>query len=117
MKYLSKEEKRRGQVLILTVLSIGGILLGATTIAGLLVAYQIRQATDLANSAKAIFAEDTGIEWGLYQFFNPGEGRAAPVFSNGAVFTTTCGPSTDCKDIGTRTVKGVGQSANAVRAF
>ncbi len=108
---------QRGQVLILTVLSIGGVLLGATTIAGLLVTYQIRQATDLANSGRAIFAADAGIEWGLYQFFHPGTSRFAPVFSNGASSTTTCLPIADCGDIGTRVVRVVGKAANAGRAL
>ncbi len=106
-----------GQVLILTILTIGGILLGATTIAGLLVAYQISQGTDLANSGKAIFAADTGIEWGLYQFFKPGFAVSAPTLSNGASFTATCSPVADCKDIGTAVIRSAGKSANAERAF
>lgn len=57
-----------GQVMVLTVLALGGTLLGLTGIAGLLMVYQIRQATDLANSSKAIFAADAGIEWALYDF-------------------------------------------------
>jgi hypothetical protein len=61
-------EKHLGQVMVLTVLSLGGTLLGVTAIAGLLMLFQIRQATDLGNSAKAIFAADTGIEWALFDF-------------------------------------------------
>lgn len=57
-----------GQVMITTILALGGVLMGATAIAGLLMIYQIRQATDLANSTKAIFAADTGVDWGLYQY-------------------------------------------------
>ena len=106
-----------GQVLLLTTLTLGGILLGATTIGGLLMVYQIRQATDLANSGKAIFAADAGIEWGLYQFFNPNTSRPAPVLSNGASFATSCSPVADCTDIGTRVINSVGKSANAVRAL
>jgi hypothetical protein len=60
-----KNRKRSGQVMILTVLALGGTILGAATVASLLVVYQIRQSTDLANSARAIFAADTGIEWGF----------------------------------------------------
>lgn len=107
----------RGQVLILTTLTIGGILLGATTIAGLIVAYQIHQTTDLANSGKALFAADAGIEWGLYQFFKPNASHPKPTLSNGASFTTTCSPNADCKNIGTRTVRGTGRASNAERAF
>lgn len=53
--------------MILTVMALSGVVLSATAIAGLLVVYQLRQATDLANSAKAVFAADTGIDWALYK--------------------------------------------------
>jgi len=53
--------------MLLTVLALGGTILGATTIAGVLMIYQIRQATDLQQSNKAIFAADAAIEWGNYQ--------------------------------------------------
>ena len=101
---------KKGQVLLLTTLTIGGVLLGATAIAGFLMVYQIKQTADLANSGKAIFAADTGIEWGLYQFFKPGSSRAAPAFSNGATFTATCSPVADCKDIGTTQILSAGRS-------
>jgi hypothetical protein len=98
-----------GQVMIITVLTLGGTILGVTTIAGLLMLYQIRQATDLASSAKAIFAADAGIEWSYYQFncdpndttnkwpgcaldppsFNPSS-QPQPSFTNGASFEVTC---------------------------
>ena len=55
----------KGKVMLLTVLVIGGLLLGASAIAGLLMVYQIRQSGDVANSTKAIFAADSGIEWEL----------------------------------------------------
>lgn len=54
--------------MILTVMTLGSTMLGITAIAGLLLIYQIRQSADLSNSAKAIFAADTGIEWVLYDF-------------------------------------------------
>jgi hypothetical protein len=53
---------RDGQAMLLTVLALGGTLLGATTIAGLLMIYQIRQNSDIRDSTKAIFAADAGIE-------------------------------------------------------
>src|SRR3989338_6054344 len=55
-----------GQVMLLSMLILGGILLGASTLAGLLMLYQIRQTSNASLSAQAIFAADTGIEWGLY---------------------------------------------------
>lgn len=105
--------------MILTVLTLGGTMLGATTIAGLLILYQIRQATDLGNSGKAIFAADTGIEWGLQQFFNPGSGQP-PTFSNGASFALTCsnsGGAVACSDPSVTLMRSVGSSAGVNRAF
>ena len=76
-------------MMLLTVLTIGGTILGATTLAGLLVLYQIRQSTDLANSAKAVFAADAGVEWGLYQIYSSASGTA-PIMGNGASFKVAC---------------------------
>lgn len=105
--------------MILTILALGGTLLGATTIAGLLMVYQIRQATDLTNSGKAIFAADTGIEWGLYQFFNPGSSHPAPTMSNGSTYAVVCAPqgTSNCTDVGTTQIKSQGTAANVQRAF
>jgi hypothetical protein len=92
--------------MILTVLMLGGTLLGATTIAGLLMLFQVRQAADIASSAKAFFAADSGIEWAWYQFIHgynedettplPGttvviDGQEVGVLSNGSrVRKPTC---------------------------
>lgn len=77
LNFLSK-----GQTMILTVLSLGGTMLGATTIAGLLMLYQLRQATDMASSAKAIFAADAGIEWAIYCLLNSDDAKCPPPSSN-----------------------------------
>ena len=50
--------------MLLAVLTLGATMLGATTIAGLLMVYQIRQTTDFENSAKAVFAADAGTRMG-----------------------------------------------------
>ncbi len=55
--------------MILTVLIISGTILGATTIAGILMLNQIRQATNVGHSLQAIFAADAGLEWELYNNF------------------------------------------------
>jgi len=60
---------RKGQVMLLTVLIISGAVLGATTIAGLLMVHQIRQTTNVIDSLQAVYAADTGLEWKLYQSF------------------------------------------------
>lgn len=55
--------------MLLTVLIVSGTILGATTIAGLLMLYELRQATHFGQSLQALFAADTGLEWKLYQQF------------------------------------------------
>ncbi len=109
--------------MILTVLTIGGTILGATTIAGFLMLYQIRQATDFANSGKAIFAADTGIECAFYQMFK-GDTQCPSVspLSNGATFTASCydasGHEISCNQSSTvASIRSVGTSANSSRAF
>ncbi len=57
-----KPGTRSGQVIILVVVTLGGILLSAASISGILLLYQIRNTNDAVNSAKAIFAADAGIE-------------------------------------------------------
>jgi len=83
------KERRSGQALLIAVLALGGAILGATSIAGLLMLYQIRATTDTESSAKAIFAADAGVEWALYSFFKPPQ-AALPTFGNGTTLTVTC---------------------------
>ncbi|MFH1759100.1 MAG: pilus assembly PilX N-terminal domain-containing protein [Patescibacteria group bacterium] len=59
--------REQGQVMLLTVLIISGTILGTTTLAGLLMLNQIRQATNVMYSTQAIFAAEAGMEW---QFYN-----------------------------------------------
>lgn len=124
----SPRASREGQLMLLTILVLGATFLAATTIAGLLTTYQIRQSTDFVRSAQAIFAADTGIEWGLYQFFtkNP-QGLSDPAFTNGATVVTTCydnvtdpdviTPLPDCLDPLTTLIRATAVSAGAYRAF
>jgi len=121
--------KRSGQVIILTVLILGGTLLGTASVAALLLVYQIRQSTDFGNSGKAIFAADSGIEWALYNHFNPGvsrlfqktEGNAwAADLTNGASGKVTCfqaDTQLDCADPNVNVIRSVGSSNETSRAF
>ncbi len=59
-----------GQAVLLVVLSLGGALLGATAIAGFLTVIQLQQSGDVANSAKAIFAAEAGVNCALYDYAN-----------------------------------------------
>lgn len=119
--------------MILTTLALGGAILGATTIAGLLLLYQIRSTTDSESSAKAIFAADAGVEWTLFDFYcqeSTPSARCTPplpsslteTLGNGAVAQATCydvtGAVTDCSNTSTA-VDAVtkGTSLDAERAF
>ena len=124
---LLKDDK--GQVMLITVLALSGTILGATTIAGLLTLYQIRQTTDFINSTKAIYAADSGLEWRLYKFFKKdgylckdcpdGEACPSPAMSN--ISSPVEAIKTKCESIsgvGTTTViKSIGTSNKASRAF
>ena len=76
--------------MVLSVMMLGGILLGVSTFAGLLMVYQVRQANDALNSVKAIFAADAGIEWRIYTIYKATSTLIEPpVFSNGASVTSS----------------------------
>ncbi len=113
-------DARTGQAMLIAVLALGGAVLGATTIAGFLMAYQIRQTTDFTNSAKAIFAADAGTEWALYNYF---VNSSTPMFalSNGATTTVTCvddaGGNVACGDSTAAQAISRGFAADAARAF
>jgi hypothetical protein len=105
-------------------------MLGATTVAGLLILFQIRQTTDAVNSAKAIFAADAGVEYALYDFYCPFSSPARcspppepepPVFTNGATVDVTCYDSTNatttCGDASAASAISKGLSLSSRRAF
>ena len=89
-----------GQAIILTVVMLGGLMLSATAIAGLLMFYQLRQANDAASSGQAVFAADAGLEASLYCYFytvvpnptlaNPTVcNRSSSAFLNGASYSSS----------------------------
>ncbi|GEM_PF-1253054 len=116
LRFPQFDSGQAGQAMILAILALGGAILGATTIAGLLMTYQIRQTTDFANSAKAIFAADTGVECGLYNYAGPLGHLLALCpdpglpLANGATYTETLDPVS-------QTIYSEGVSASARRAF
>jgi hypothetical protein len=119
--------KRRGQAMLIAVLAIGGAILGATAIAGFLTLYELRSGNDTQNSAKAIFAADSGVEYALFNYYCPTEGRCAsappfPTFANGATDNVTCYDATgvplgSCFDPAVNTAISKGLSLNSSRAF
>jgi len=122
---------RSGQVMLTTVLALSGTVLGATTIAGLLMLYQIRQASDIVSSTKSLYAADSGIEWRLCKFFkidgeicndaplcpdSSPEAQGACVLQNSASFKATC---TSIIDAGKEaiTIQSSGNNQKTFRAF
>jgi hypothetical protein len=93
MKKSFSRESQSGQAMLLAVLTIGATMLSATTIAGLLMLYQIRQTIDFGNSAKAVFAADAGTEWALYN--NLVTSTSPLGFLNGASTTVVCDDSSN----------------------
>lgn len=116
---------REGQVMLLAMLVLAGTIIGATTVAGLLITYQIRQSVDFTRSAQAIFTADAGIDWALYQFFKPG-GTAigAPTFPTDISLDLLCydaatDPPTQlvCTDPAMNLIKSAGIAYGARRIF
>ncbi len=111
---------RSGQAMLIAVLALGGAMLGATTIAGFLMAYQIRDTTNFIDSAKSIFAADAGTEWGIYRFTVD---SSTPMFtlSNGASANVTCsdasGNVVSCGAAATTQIVSEGTSGETARAF
>lgn len=67
MKYI--HHKNNGQVLLMSIVALGAIFLSATAVAGFLMAFQLRQANDAVNSARAFFAADAQLELETYNVF------------------------------------------------
>ena len=74
-------KRQQGQVMLLTVLVLSSVFLSATAVAGILVINQLGQVAKVIDSARAVFAADTGIERGLFAVFrcNP----TSPAFPAG----------------------------------
>ena len=61
-----------GQVMLITVLVLSSITLASAVISSVLTTNQIRQSRGISNSAKAIYAADSGVEYELFRsFINP----------------------------------------------
>ncbi|MEK7520538.1 MAG: hypothetical protein AAB560_00465 [Patescibacteria group bacterium] len=104
----SKIKENKGQVMLLSVMVLSGAILSISAIAGLLTLYQIRQANDIGNSTKSIFAADSGIEFELYKFFKNPTYIAQPM-TNGTSFETFAD--------GTTSIRSIGSSSKTSRAF
>lgn len=101
-----KHTSEKGQAILLSVIIMGSILLGVTTIAGYLSIQKVRVSRDIVNSQKAIYAADAGIEKELYAFFVDNT-ISDPTFSNEASLQTTSAPS----------IRSIGTAKASSRAF
>lgn len=104
--------RQGGQVMLLTVVMLTGIILSITSLVALIVLYQLRQTTDVIASHKAIFAADAGIECRLYAR-NGGTSSewgdcATGRLSNGAEFKTVSNEGS---------IKSAGRAGRSARAF
>ncbi|MBI2888296.1 MAG: hypothetical protein HYY10_00030 [Candidatus Liptonbacteria bacterium] len=119
-----------GQAMILAVLTMGGIFLAATVVAGILMTSQIRQATDSNSSTAAIAAADAGIEWALYCYTRKPinnnlcqdeqqSNTPSFSFSNGASVRISCfikdGHPTSCGDANLYSILSSGEFNGASR--
>jgi hypothetical protein len=109
---------KSGQVMLMTVIMLSGAILASTSLAGLLVLYQLRQSTDAASSAKAIFAADSGIERALYK---EKKGSSDPYPLKQTLSNSTQGNITQYTVTQDATnpllIKSIGQSGRTARAF
>jgi len=62
-------DNHSGQAMVMMVIMMGGMMLSATAVAGLLMFYQLRQANESSASGMAVFAADAGLEAGSYCYF------------------------------------------------
>lgn len=109
--------------MLVSILTLGAIMIGVTAIAGLLVLYQLRTSADVAGSAKAIFASDAGVDWALYEFLkstSPDFQTPDVKFSNSASFSVACknpsGPA-DCTDQTLSSIVSTGNYGQISRVF
>ena len=58
---------KHGQAMVLSVMLISGAVMTATAAVGILMIYEIRQAGNAIDSAKALFAADAGVECAIMQ--------------------------------------------------
>ena len=114
-----KYKRQKGQVMLMTTLILSSAILSATTFAGLLVLFQLRQASDITASMKAIFAADSGIECALLVRFENGSGIPSPQPDYEERCKRTLNNGSEYKTILTDSgaVKSVGRFKGSARAF
>lgn len=123
--FVIHNSRQKGQTMLLTVMLLSSAILGATSLAALLVLFQLRQATDAKASTQAIFAADSGIECVLFEKILSVKPGAPPpdytncsiapdkkVLSNGSFYTITVDTAG-----GNTVIKSIGVSGRTTRAL
>ncbi len=77
---------QKGQVMLLSVLLISGSILVFSTIAGYLMLLRIKGGSFSVDSAKAVFAADSGIECELYRYNLANPQNPKSLNCNGLIF-------------------------------
>ena len=70
---MNKHYKQKGQIMLISIMILGGVMIGATAIGGFLLRSQIAQVNNAAESTKALFAADAGVEAVAWCFFEKAE--------------------------------------------
>ncbi len=116
-KYFLKNQS--GQVMLVVILSLGAVMIGANVISGFLINNQIKQATNIVDSAKAIYAADAGIEAGYYSFATGNNVNLT--FSNKASSTIKCfdinNNNVACNSASAAFIIGQGYAGKVTRAL
>lgn len=98
---------QKGIALLLSIIILAIVILITVLIAAI-VAMQLKLASDINDSAAAIYAADSGVEWQLYQI-RQGASVSSPAMSNGATIemvVTGTAPNFTIKSLGSyRAVK------------
>ncbi len=113
-------KNKNGQVMLTVVLTLGGVMLITSAISGILINNQIRQATNIVNSTKAIYAADSGVEAGYY-FYLKNITPINPTFSNKATTVIKCLDANrnqvSCNSPSVSFIVGQGTSQKVTRAL
>ncbi len=99
--------------MLLSVLLISSAILGAATLAGTLVLFQLRQTGEAQSSAQAVFAADAGTECALYQKYAVAGGDPASCsaeLASGAQYMVEVSPDGWW-------IKSTGRSGRSARTF
>lgn len=132
MKKNRNLNKESGQAVLIFVLVLGATILSVTAIAGYVTLQKLRASTDIVDSAKAIYAADSGVEWCFYNKFyaagtstyacdssqvsDPGF-MASPIFTNNLSGNTVDVSVSEEGAAPNTVVKSIGHSGRSYRAF